>query len=216
MFVLAYTLSKVSLALFVRRLFTHNTRLNAVLCWSLLGITVAWSAVALCVLLVNCSPYHYFSQAEKCASYVSITIRPIKCSTDLKSDGSMASHNNIRYRHRSCSYDRAFLPSIRCSDRLATENACHDCFRIQTRVSTHLTPKCDHSDEAQGDSILRDAYATTLTDGPRRRQGLLLHTASHLYPDMVGVVAGQRLDTLVSIVHESFRQHHCRKDGRLA
>ncbi|KAG9589186.1 hypothetical protein KCU86_g2392, partial [Aureobasidium melanogenum] len=70
MFVLAYTLSKVSLALFVRRLFTHNTRLNAVLCWLLLGITVAWSVVALFVLLVNCSPYHFFSQAQKCASYM--------------------------------------------------------------------------------------------------------------------------------------------------
>ncbi|CAD0082702.1 unnamed protein product [Aureobasidium vineae] len=70
LFILAYTLSKVSLALFVRRLFTHNTRLNAVLCWSLLSLTIAWGVVALFVLLIDCSPYHFFSQAVKCPSYI--------------------------------------------------------------------------------------------------------------------------------------------------
>ncbi|OBW64624.1 MAG: Uncharacterized protein AUREO_053090 [Aureobasidium pullulans] len=49
LFIFAYTLSKVSLALFVRRLFTHNRRLNTALCWSLLGITVAWEAALMIV-----------------------------------------------------------------------------------------------------------------------------------------------------------------------
>lgn len=144
MFVLAYTLSKLSLALFVRRLFTHNNRLNAVLCWSLLGITVAWSVVTLLVLLVKCSPHHFFAQADTCPSYVSMKTPQIDCFTDTKPDSSMASRNSIRYRHRSGSHDRSFLPGIRCSDRLATEDACYECFRIQTRVSSHLTIRCCH------------------------------------------------------------------------
>lgn len=204
MFVLAYTLSKVSLALFVRRLFTHNTRLNAVLCWSLLGITVAWSVVALFVLLVNCSPHHFFSDADTCPYYVSITILQIRRSTDTKTDNPMASCNSIRYRHGSGSHDRSFLSGIRCPDRLETEDACHDCFRVQTCVSSHLSIRCCHSNKAQGDRILRYAYATTFTNGSRPRQGLFFHTTSHLHPDMAGVVAGQRINTLVPIVHESF------------
>ncbi|THZ76048.1 hypothetical protein D6C85_02512 [Aureobasidium pullulans] len=70
LFIFAYTLSKVSLALFVRRLFTHNRRLNTALCWSLLGITVAWGVVALFVLLINCSPHHFFSKRNTCPSYI--------------------------------------------------------------------------------------------------------------------------------------------------
>ncbi|KEQ93655.1 hypothetical protein AUEXF2481DRAFT_6721 [Aureobasidium subglaciale EXF-2481] len=70
MFILAYTLSKVSLALFVRRLFTHNRLLNTILCWSLLGVTIIWGVVALFVLLIKCSPYHFFSKAARCPSYI--------------------------------------------------------------------------------------------------------------------------------------------------
>ncbi|KAI4734649.1 hypothetical protein E4T50_14837 [Aureobasidium sp. EXF-12298] len=71
LFILAHTLSKVSLALFVRRLFTHNRTLNAILCWSLLGMTIAWGVVSLFVLFINCSPHHFFSStAARCPSYI--------------------------------------------------------------------------------------------------------------------------------------------------
>jgi hypothetical protein len=149
LFVLAHTLSKVSLALFVRRLFTHNRRLNAILCWSLLGFTIAWGVVALFVLLIKCSPDHFFSSgATSCRSYVSM-MRPTRRHTAHRAtDCPMESCDSVRYHHRSRAYDCSFLPGLRCYDRLASEVACHDCICIQTRVSEHLGMRCIRSDKS--------------------------------------------------------------------
>jgi hypothetical protein len=140
LFILAHTLSKVSLALFVRRLFTHNRTLNAILCWSLLGITIAWGVVALFVLLIGCSPDHFFSSsgATTCPSYVSTKRLNLRHTTHPATDRPMASRDNIRYPYRSCAHDCSVLPGIRRHDRLAPKVACYDCVRIQTCVSKHL------------------------------------------------------------------------------
>jgi hypothetical protein len=149
LFILAHTLSKVSLALFVRRLFTHNRTLNAILCWSLLGMTIAWGVVSLFVLFINCSPHHFFpSTAARCPSYVSTIIPKGKHMTYPAIDRPMASCDSIRHHHRSRTHDRSLLPGIRCHDRLACKIACHDCIRIQTRVSRHLGIRCIRSDKS--------------------------------------------------------------------
>lgn len=130
----------MSLALFVRRLFTHNRKLNAILCWSLLGITIAWGVVALFVLLIGCSPDHFFtsSGATTCPSYVSTKRSNLRHTTHLATDRPMASRNDIRYPYRSRAHDCSVLPGIRRHDRIASEVACDDCVRIQTCVSGQL------------------------------------------------------------------------------
>ncbi|KAI5239652.1 hypothetical protein E4T43_06630 [Aureobasidium subglaciale] len=132
MFILAYTLSKVSLALFVRRLFTHNRLLNTILCWSLLGVTIIWGVVALFVLLIKCSPYHFFSKAARCPSYVSAMILQSICDTDSLADHSVEGCDSFRYPHRGGTHDRTFIFGVWCHAWFAPEDACHDGIRVQT------------------------------------------------------------------------------------
>jgi len=139
LFIFAHTLSKVSLALFVRRLFTHNRTLNAILCWSLLGITFAWGVISLFVLFINCSPHHFFSSgAAKCPSYVSTMVLRLEYGTDPAIACPMEGCDSTRYHHRSRAHGRSFLPGLRCHDRLAAQATCHGRIRIQTCVSTYL------------------------------------------------------------------------------
>lgn len=55
LFIVAHAGAKVSLALFVRRLFNNSKRLNAVLCNGLVAITAAWGVISLIVLSAGCS-----------------------------------------------------------------------------------------------------------------------------------------------------------------
>jgi len=59
--------------------------------------------------------------------------------THLATDNTMASCDNLWYHYRSRPHDRPFIPRVWRDARLAAEDACHDCFRIQTRVSTSWT-----------------------------------------------------------------------------
>jgi hypothetical protein len=74
LFILAITLTKLSVVFFVKRLLTQELRKAWWAAHIVLGLTIAWAIASVLLVSVGCSPQHAVSEPETCAGMVRVSI----------------------------------------------------------------------------------------------------------------------------------------------